>query len=139
MTHKLHISTEHLLSLLKQMLRIRRFEEKCAELYSLQKIRGFLHLYVGEEAVAVGAMSALKPEDSLSPFVASILIFCLSRVPFVLSTNHDSAGADTNVQPRNIIRQNELRVRQTKSKLHPQTGGGRARSRDRQMRRAGQA
>ena len=63
MTHKLHISTEHLLSLLKQMLRIRRFEEKCAELYSLQKIRGFLHLYVGEEAVAVGAMSALKPED----------------------------------------------------------------------------
>ena len=37
-----------------QMLRIRRFEEKCAELYSAGKIRGFLHLYIGEEAVAVG-------------------------------------------------------------------------------------
>ena len=47
------------LHLLCEMLRIRRFEEKCAELYSLGKIRGFLHLYIGEEAVAVGAMQAL--------------------------------------------------------------------------------
>ncbi|MFN8639125.1 MAG: pyruvate dehydrogenase (acetyl-transferring) E1 component subunit alpha [Dehalococcoidia bacterium] len=45
------------------MLRIRRFEEQCAELYSLAKIRGFLHLYVGEEAVAVGVMQALQPPD----------------------------------------------------------------------------
>ena len=45
--------------LLRQMLRIRRFEEKCAELYSAAKIRGFLHLYIGEEAVAVGVMQAL--------------------------------------------------------------------------------
>jgi pyruvate dehydrogenase E1 component alpha subunit len=36
------------------MLRIRRFEERCVELYSATKIRGFLHLYIGEEAVAVG-------------------------------------------------------------------------------------
>ncbi len=47
------------------MLRIRRFEEKAAELYSLGKIRGFLHLYIGEEAVAVGALQALTPEDGL--------------------------------------------------------------------------
>jgi pyruvate dehydrogenase E1 component alpha subunit len=47
------------------MLRIRRFEEKCAELYSAAKIRGFLHLYVGEEAVAVGAVGALRPEEAL--------------------------------------------------------------------------
>jgi pyruvate dehydrogenase E1 component alpha subunit len=47
------------------MLRIRRFEEKCAELYSAGKIRGFLHLYIGEEAVAVGAMQALRPEDAV--------------------------------------------------------------------------
>ncbi len=53
------------LTLLKEMLRIRRFEEKCAELYSGGKIRGFLHLYIGEEAVAVGAMQALKPEDAI--------------------------------------------------------------------------
>lgn len=48
-----------------QMLLIRRFEERCVELYSNQKIRGFLHLYIGEEAVAVGVMSALSKEDSL--------------------------------------------------------------------------
>jgi pyruvate dehydrogenase E1 component alpha subunit len=52
-------------SLLRDMLRIRRFEEKCAELYSAGKIRGFLHLYIGEEAVAVGAMRALTPEDAV--------------------------------------------------------------------------
>ena len=46
--------------LLRQMLSIRRFEEKCAELYMATKIRGFLHLYVGEEAVAVGVMEALR-------------------------------------------------------------------------------
>jgi pyruvate dehydrogenase E1 component alpha subunit len=42
--------------LLWQMLRIRRFEEKCVELYSASKIRGFMHLYNGEEAVATGVM-----------------------------------------------------------------------------------
>jgi pyruvate dehydrogenase E1 component alpha subunit len=52
-------------SLLKEMLRIRRFEEKCAELYSAGKIRGFLHLYIGEEAVAAGAMRAFGPEDAI--------------------------------------------------------------------------
>jgi len=53
------------LDLLYQMLRIRRFEEKCVELYSLGKIRGFLHLYIGEEAVAVGAIRALTPDDAI--------------------------------------------------------------------------
>jgi pyruvate dehydrogenase E1 component alpha subunit len=47
------------------MLRIRRFEEKCAELYQAEKIRGFLHLYIGEEAVAVGIMQALRPVDAV--------------------------------------------------------------------------
>ncbi len=47
------------------MLRIRRFEETCAELYSAGKIRGFLHLYIGEEAVAVGVHQALTPEDGI--------------------------------------------------------------------------
>ncbi len=50
---------------LKDMLRIRRLEEKSAELYGAGKIRGFLHLYIGEEAVATGAISALRPEDNL--------------------------------------------------------------------------
>ncbi len=52
-------------ALLREMLRIRRFEEKCAELYSASKIRGFLHLYVGEEAVAAGVMGALAAEDGV--------------------------------------------------------------------------
>ena len=51
--------------LVRQMLRIRRFEEACAELYGLQKIRGFLHLYIGEEAVATGVLAALAPEDAV--------------------------------------------------------------------------
>lgn len=53
------------LDLLYQMLRIRRFEEKCVELYSLGKIRGFLHLYIGEEAVAAGAVRCLAPDDAV--------------------------------------------------------------------------
>jgi pyruvate dehydrogenase E1 component alpha subunit len=55
----------HLHGLLEEMLLIRRFEEKCAELYQAQKIRGFLHLYIGEEAIAVGVMRALRPDDSV--------------------------------------------------------------------------
>jgi len=49
--------------LLSQMMLIRRFEEKAAESYALGKIGGFLHLYIGEEAVAVGASSVLRPDD----------------------------------------------------------------------------
>jgi pyruvate dehydrogenase E1 component alpha subunit len=56
---------QHRRDLLYQMLRIRRFEDKCAELYTAMKIRGFLHLYNGEEAVAVGVMQALKPDDAI--------------------------------------------------------------------------
>jgi pyruvate dehydrogenase E1 component alpha subunit len=53
------------LELLGAMLRIRRFEDRCAELYQQEKIRGFLHLYNGEEAVAVGVMRSLTPADSI--------------------------------------------------------------------------
>ncbi|MFO7700311.1 MAG: pyruvate dehydrogenase (acetyl-transferring) E1 component subunit alpha [Acidimicrobiia bacterium] len=56
---------ESLHGLLRMMLLIRRFEEKCAELYQAEKIRGFLHLYIGEEAVATGIISALDPEDGV--------------------------------------------------------------------------
>lgn len=51
--------------MLSDMLRIRRMEEKAAELYGEQKIRGFLHLYIGEEAVATGALRALTPDDNI--------------------------------------------------------------------------
>ncbi|MEK2478274.1 pyruvate dehydrogenase (acetyl-transferring) E1 component subunit alpha [Streptomyces noursei] len=51
--------------LLHAMLRIRRFEERCVELYSAAKIRGFVHLYIGEEAVAVGVNEALTAEDAV--------------------------------------------------------------------------
>nr|WP_262915878.1 pyruvate dehydrogenase (acetyl-transferring) E1 component subunit alpha [Chitinophaga filiformis] len=45
------------------MLLLRRFEEKAGQLYGMQKIRGFCHLYIGQEAIAAGAMSATKPDD----------------------------------------------------------------------------
>ncbi|MEU7766611.1 pyruvate dehydrogenase (acetyl-transferring) E1 component subunit alpha [Nocardia sp. NPDC049190] len=51
--------------LLRQMIRIRRFEERCVRLYSAEKIRGFLHLYVGEEAVAAGLLREIGPEDAV--------------------------------------------------------------------------
>jgi len=51
--------------LYRQMLLIRRFEERCVELYSHEKIRGFLHLYIGEEAIAAAIMDALSPEDAV--------------------------------------------------------------------------
>jgi TPP-dependent pyruvate/acetoin dehydrogenase alpha subunit len=60
---KPRLSRPHVLDLLKQMIRIRRFEDKCAELYTQEKIRGFLHLYDGEEAVAVGVIPVLEKRD----------------------------------------------------------------------------
>jgi len=56
---------EPALRLLHEMLRMRRFEEKAAELYTEGKIRGFLHLYIGEEAIAAGVAQALVPEDNV--------------------------------------------------------------------------
>ena len=65
MTDKLHLDRAHLHRLYREMLRIRRFEAKCVELYQAQKIRGFLHLYDGEESVAVGVMAALEARDAV--------------------------------------------------------------------------
>jgi pyruvate dehydrogenase E1 component alpha subunit len=57
------LSDETQVDLLRRMLLGRRFEERCAEMYSLQKIGGFCHLQIGQEAVSVGAMSTLEPDD----------------------------------------------------------------------------
>lgn len=65
MSDKLRLGRQHGQHLFRQMLRIRWFEAKCAELYQTQKIRGFLHLYDGEEAVAVGVMQALEESDAV--------------------------------------------------------------------------
>src|SRR5271155_2872735 len=54
---------EHLAKLYREMLLIRRVEEESARGYAQGKIGGFLHLYIGQEAVAVGALAALKPDD----------------------------------------------------------------------------
>jgi len=56
---------EFALAMVRDMLRIRRMEERAAELYGEQKIRGFLHLYIGEEAVATGAIRALEAGDNI--------------------------------------------------------------------------
>jgi 2-oxoisovalerate dehydrogenase E1 component len=55
----------HMVDLLRHMIRIRRFEDKCAELYTQQKIRGFLHLYDGEEAIATGVIPVLTEGDRI--------------------------------------------------------------------------
>ena len=67
MTHasKPRLNREHVLTLLSSMIRIRMFEDKCAELYTQEKIRGFLHLYDGEEAIAAGIIPVLKEADRL--------------------------------------------------------------------------
>ena len=52
-------------TLYRRMVLIRRFEERCAELYSAGTIRGFLHLYIGEEAVAVGVLDHIGPDDAV--------------------------------------------------------------------------
>jgi len=60
-----NINRDRALDYLRQMTRIRRFEEKCAEVYSAGKIRGFLHLYIGEEAVACGVLPELSRDDAV--------------------------------------------------------------------------
>ncbi|TCM78624.1 pyruvate dehydrogenase (acetyl-transferring) E1 component subunit alpha [Rhodovulum steppense] len=62
---KPHLTRAHVLELLRQMVRIRQFEARCAELYTREKIRGFLHLYDGQEAVAVGVIPVLGPDDRI--------------------------------------------------------------------------
>ncbi len=59
------LPADDLIELLRKMVLIRRFETKAAEMYTKQKIAGFLHLYNGEEAIAVGAISALNGDDPL--------------------------------------------------------------------------
>ncbi|MBE0568221.1 MAG: pyruvate dehydrogenase (acetyl-transferring) E1 component subunit alpha [Deltaproteobacteria bacterium] len=58
-------TAEEALDWFRKMILIRRFEERAEEAYGQGKIGGFLHLYIGEEAVAVGAMAALQPEDDV--------------------------------------------------------------------------
>ena len=64
-TEPIPFARDRAIGLLRDMLRIRRLEEKSMELYSAGKIRGFLHLYIGEEAVAVGTMGALEADDAV--------------------------------------------------------------------------
>ena len=62
---KSSISKETYLEWYEVMLRIRRFEEASLKAYSQQKIRGFLHVYIGQEAIAAGIVSALRKEDKI--------------------------------------------------------------------------
>lgn len=62
---KARLSHAHVLDLLGGMMRIRAFEQKCVEAYTQEKIRGFLHLYDGQEAIAVGVIPLLEPCDRI--------------------------------------------------------------------------
>ncbi len=59
------VATEELLHLYKEMLMIRRFEEKAGQLYGMGKIAGFCHLYIGQEAIVVGMQDAIGPQDTV--------------------------------------------------------------------------
>src|SRR5215813_1696011 len=59
-------SIEDQVQMLRLMLRIRRFEEKLAQLFKRGELPGFVHLYLGEEAIAVGACSALRADDRIT-------------------------------------------------------------------------
>ena len=59
------LDRDALLKMYRQLVLIRRFEERSAQQYSLQKIAGFCHLYIGQEAVAVGVEAAMRPDDYL--------------------------------------------------------------------------
>jgi len=61
----IEINKDTYLKWYESMLLMRKFEEKAGQLYGQQKIRGFCHLYIGQEAVLAGAMSVIKPEDSM--------------------------------------------------------------------------
>ncbi len=65
MTTTTAVDRETGLALYRAMLRVRRFEERCVQLYSAARIRGFLHLYIGEEAVAVGVLPHLRDDDAV--------------------------------------------------------------------------
>ena len=102
------------LRLLADMLRIRRLEEKCAELYSAEKIRGFLHLYIGEEANAVGVMQALTPDDAvvatyrerfeeLLQTLDNVAFKALDeRLLFYLKRHYDVSGSKLDLNHRQI-------------------------------------
>lgn len=62
---KPRLDRAHVLSLLRDMIRVRKFEDKCAELYTQENIRGFLHLYDGEEAIAAGVIPVLEARDRI--------------------------------------------------------------------------
>jgi len=78
---KPHLTREHVLELLRQMLRVRRFEEKCAELYQREKIRGFLHLYIGEEASPSASCRPWRFVTRSSPPIASTATRCCAACP----------------------------------------------------------
>ncbi len=59
------LGPDQLTELLRLMMLIRRFEERCAASYQQAKIGGFCHLYLGQEAVAVGSIAALEPADQI--------------------------------------------------------------------------
>ena len=62
---KSKFSKETYLKWYEEMLLMRKFEERAGQLYGMQKIKGFCHLYIGQEAVVAGAMSVLKPDDNM--------------------------------------------------------------------------
>lgn len=117
-------STE-LFSLYRQMLLIRRFEEKSAEMYALAKIAGFLHLYIGEDAIAVGAIASLAVGAVRDvPVIVAGTVKAGRRMQVTLSCDHRAidgvTGAKFLTELKRILEHpHELAAQQG----HPRSGG----------------
>ena len=83
MANNTNFSKEQYLSWYKSMYLMRKFEEKLSQLYIQRKFGGFLHLYIGQEAVVAGAVSATKPEDNMI------------RVQWLIAAHAQECGART--------------------------------------------
>ena len=100
------------LDLLERMLLIRRFEERAGQQYGLGKIGGFFQLYIGQEAVAVGALTALRPDDYALAAIASTAMRSLAAP--------SRAGCWPSSSPRRVLA--ELRGKATGT-MNPRRGG----------------
>src|SRR3954464_12902633 len=87
-TSKTEFSNENYMSWFESMLLMRKFEDKSGQLYGMQKIRGFCHLYIGQEACAAGAVTALKKGDSY------ITAYRDHAIPLALGTSANAVMAE---------------------------------------------
>src|SRR5439155_1481777 len=92
--------------MLSLMLLIRRFEERASQQYQAQKIGGFCHLYIGQEAVVTGAVAAVRDDDYIiTAFHEALNLAALYRLPIVFICENNLFAMGTSVQRSTSLRQ----------------------------------